>query len=987
DGVPVRWGEEGELIIGGVGLGRYLDPAKDAEKYAPLPALGWDRAYRSGDLVLADPDGLIFVGRADEQVKLGGRRVELGEIDRTLAELDQVAAAAAAVQATPSGNQLLAGYLVPAEGADIDLAAARDRLTEVLPAQLVPVLSTIDELPVKTSGKVDRKALPWPLIGAETDAGPALSGTAAWLAGVWQDLLGPAPLSEDSDFFARGGASVAAAHLVAALRVRYAEVSIADIYARPTLGSMARYLDSLNADAVEERHLRPVPWWTGLFQAPLILALYGIIGLRYVVGMAVVCMVLVHTTEAPWVPDPPVLPTVLAWVVLYTLPFRAALSVVSARVLLWRIRPGAYRRGGSTHLRLWAVERITNFCKLDPMMGTPLATWYGRALGCRIGRNVHLDALPPVTGLAVIGSGASIEYETDLAGHWLDGDTLQIGRIRIDGNARVGTRSTLLGGAHVGSGAEVEPGTCVTGHVPDGERWAGSQMERVGAAGEGWPAGDRTGRTRLPVALLYPISLFGLTLMPIIAVVPGALLMLGQIHGITDLETALWTLAAWAPVFVTITLVVFLALTAGIVRLLSRLLKPGFHPAHGISGWAAWLTNVVLAKCLVSVYPLYASLITPAWLRLLGARVGRHVEISTMETVPHLTSLESRSFLADHSLVSAFRVRKGWLHLGESSVGEKSFVGNSGVVGPDVHVPEHSLIAVLSSAPPDMPPSSNWFGRPPVELPRPADSGNSTRTYEPPARLIVARASVEVCRLLPVTITAWLALATVWILAQIYFEAGLTMAAILSGPVLLGAALVGCLTALTAKWALIGRFQAAEHPLWSSFVWRNELADVFSESLAVAGVIRMSLGTPMFNAWLRLMGTKVGRRVWCESWWLPEFDLISLGDGVTVNRGTVLQTHLFHDRIMRMDEVRLDDYSTLGPNSVVLPGSRLSSHATVGAGSLVMRSEVVPPAGRWAGNPLRKQDPEAGPDRTGQPQRPAHRATAAAGADGPQARG
>ena len=76
-GQHVAPGEVGELIIGGVGLARYLDPAKDAEKYAPIPSLGWDRAYRSGDRVVYDEDGLLFAGRADDQVKLGGRRIEL----------------------------------------------------------------------------------------------------------------------------------------------------------------------------------------------------------------------------------------------------------------------------------------------------------------------------------------------------------------------------------------------------------------------------------------------------------------------------------------------------------------------------------------------------------------------------------------------------------------------------------------------------------------------------------------------------------------------------------------------------------------------------------------------------------------------------------------------------------------------------------------------------------------------------------------------
>ena len=83
-GDPVAMGESGELVIGGVGLARYLDAAKDAEKFAPLAALGWARAYRSGDIVRAEPEGLVFLGRGDEQVKLGGRRIELGEVDAAL---------------------------------------------------------------------------------------------------------------------------------------------------------------------------------------------------------------------------------------------------------------------------------------------------------------------------------------------------------------------------------------------------------------------------------------------------------------------------------------------------------------------------------------------------------------------------------------------------------------------------------------------------------------------------------------------------------------------------------------------------------------------------------------------------------------------------------------------------------------------------------------------------------------------------------------
>lgn len=160
DGNPVPLGTVGELVIGGVGLARYLDPEKDAEKYAPMPTLGWSRAYRSGDLVRLESDGLYFQGRADDQVKVGGRRIELGEVDSALMNLPGVSGGAAAVRKTASGT-LLVGYVASADP-NFDLAAARVALAESLPAALVPRLVLLEELPTRTSGKVDRNALPGP---------------------------------------------------------------------------------------------------------------------------------------------------------------------------------------------------------------------------------------------------------------------------------------------------------------------------------------------------------------------------------------------------------------------------------------------------------------------------------------------------------------------------------------------------------------------------------------------------------------------------------------------------------------------------------------------------------------------------------------------------------------------------------------------------------------------------------------------------------
>jgi len=247
---------------------------------------------------------------------------------------------------------------------------------------------------------------------------------------------------------------------------------------------------------------------------------------------------------------------------------------------------------------------------------------------------------------------------------------------------------------------------------------------------------------------------------------------------------------------------------------------------------------------------------------------------------------------------------------------------------------------------------TSWLGSPPVQLRRAAQDHDDGRTYEPPARLRVARALVELCRLAPVVVSLAIALGVVGALEWLLAGPGLPLAAMLSGVVLMLAGAVAAAATTVAKWALVGRIAATDHPLWSSFVWRNELADNFVEVVAAPWFARAAQGTPVLNVWLRSMGVKVGHGVWCETYWLPEADLVHLRDGVTVNRGCVVQTHLFHDRVLTMDRVVLRRGSTLGPHSVILPSSTLGRHATVGPVSLVMRGESVPDKTRWTGNPI-----------------------------------
>ena len=966
DGAPARVGEVGELVIGGVGLARYLDTEKDAEKFAPMPSLGWDRAYRSGDLVRLEHDGLMFVGRADDQVKVGGRRIELGEIDSALVHLPGVSGGAAAVRRTAGGTTLLVGYIASADP-EFDVAAARAHLAETLPAALVPRLVRVEELPTRTSGKVDRDALPWPLPAAGDEEARSLAGTMGWLAGLWQEVLGATVDGPEADFFALGGGSLSAAQLVAASRVRYPQLTVAQLYDHPRLGSLADFLDELEPPpAVTPRIVAPTPMSTQVAQLVLSVPLATLTGLQWLTWLALLNNVVVALRPVPW------LVSLNWWVVLaafllFIAPLgRMGIAVAGARLLLSGLRPGTYARGGPEQIRVWLAERLAQASGAENLAGAPWLVYYARALGNQVGKGVDLHSAPPVTGMLRLGHRSSIEPEVDLTGYWIDGDAFHVGPITIGNDATIGARTTLLPGAVVGKDADVAPGSGVVGKVKNGQYWKGSPAAKSGKARHPWP-------DYRPPRAPHWVMVFGVTSLllgglPLVSLGSGLAVLARAARDASTLGSAVVTAAPWIPVATLVALVVYATLTVLGVRLLSLGLREGYHPVRSRIGWQLWATERLMDAARDYMFPLYASLLTPWWLRLLGAKVGRNTEISTALLTPKFTEIADGAFLADDTMVASYELGGGWIHVAKATVGKRAFLGNSGITQPGRRLPDDSLVAVLSATPHKAKKGSSWLGSPPIRLRRHADEADLERTFDPPMRLKVMRAAVETCRLVPVIVTFTIGVAVLASLQAIALAVGYGWAALTCGVLLLLAGAVAGGTAVAAKWLVVGRIRAGEKPLWSSFVWRNEVSDTFVETVAAPWFARTASGTPVMNVWLRALGAKIGRGVWCETYWLPEADLVTLERGSTVNRGCVVQTHLFHDRIMRMDTVTLEDGSTLGPHCVALPAAQLGAGATVGPASLVMRGDEVPPSTRWQGNPIAPwpdssdSTPEASPE-------------------------
>ena len=235
---PSPIGSTGELYLMGAGLARgYVRrTALTAERFVAAPFAGpSNRMYRTGDLVRWTVDRqLEFVGRADHQVKIRGVRVELGEVEATLASVAGVASALAVVD---EGN--IAAYVVPSSGVaaeDLDTTLIMEHLTQVLTAAMLPTtLTVLSTWPVTAHGKIDRDSLPSPRPITPATRPSSFDHHEDLVATVMADVLGIPALTADTDFFAAGGNSLAAVYvanrLAAALNTR---VGVRDVFDAPT---------------------------------------------------------------------------------------------------------------------------------------------------------------------------------------------------------------------------------------------------------------------------------------------------------------------------------------------------------------------------------------------------------------------------------------------------------------------------------------------------------------------------------------------------------------------------------------------------------------------------------------------------------------------------------------------------------------------------------------------------------------------------------
>ncbi|GAA1282977.1 non-ribosomal peptide synthetase [Pseudonocardia aurantiaca] len=984
------FGEIGEIGLAGIGLAQgYLNrPDLTDKAFVPdvfgAPDNPSGRVYRTGDLGRVNEAGEIeYHGRIDLQVKVRGYRIELPEIETVLMQVPEIAVAVVDTFEPTPGTVELVGYYSLRRGVrELQPDTIYRYLRERLPSYMVPAyLEPLASIPMTTSDKADRKALPAPTSRRRTARGEQVApatDTERLLAEALAATLGLPDVSVESEFFDDLGAnSLLLAQFSARVRKTggLPSLSMREIYQNPTIRRLALVLDPTGSGVTGPG---PEPATPHQEVARASTARYLATGAAQLVTLAALSYVaeLLLTEGYIWSTAAATPLGVFARFGGFTAAvFLAAclLPILAKWILIGRWKPREIRLWTVQYFRFWLVKTVLTTNPLVLFAGTPIYSLYLRALGAKIGRGTTIlsASVPVATDLLTIGSDTIIRRASSFTGYHATSGILRTGRVTIGNNALVGEATVIdidtgIGdGGQLGHSSALHPGQ----RIPPGERWHGVPAEPTDTDYKVLADAPRGSLRRF----VYSALLLMVTLAASAAISGVLVVLLTDSPAVSEFfdptRSSLATprfylsIAAISAILFLAGVLLSLAVMTTVPRLLTLLVRPGrtyrlYGPRHLAASAITWLGNSRFFMLLFgdsSAAALYTRLIGyhQPQLEQTGSNFGTEIR----QDLALLTTIGSGTMLSDGVSLMNADYSSSTFRMSPITIGKRNFMGNNISLPAGAKIGDNVLLATKVMVPIDGPVRENvgLLGSPPFEIPRSVarDSRfDHLKTPQELPRRLAAKLRHNIGSMAVLLLFRFLGFFTMVLLLTIaagfyqqFGELAYTVA-------LIATAAFNILLAAFAERAVLGfhRLVPKFVSIYDPHFWRHERLWKVLATPVLAG-------TPFRALQWRLLGVRVGKRLFDDGSTIPEKTLVTLGDDVVLNAGSVIQCHSLEDGTFKTNHTTLGDGVVLGVGAFVHYGVTMSQGSMLAADGFLMKGEETTPFTRWSGNPATETGP------------------------------
>ncbi|MEU4932472.1 Pls/PosA family non-ribosomal peptide synthetase [Streptomyces yokosukanensis] len=811
------------------------------------------------------------------------------------------------------------------------------------------------------------------------------------LSDVLADVLGTERILPDGHFFTDLGAnSLVMAQFCARVRKRadLPSPSMRDIYRHPTVRGLAAALTEPASDSsgpavplVPVTVAQPTPSAAPTRTSRWSHVLCGAFQCLFFLGYSVVAG-FVTALGYEWIATGSGLTGIYLRSLLFgdiAFTVMCAVPVIAKWVLVGRWKPGEFPVWGLAYLRFWLVKVMLHANPIVLLSGNPLYVAYLRLLGARIGKGVTIlsHSVPVCTDLLTIGSGTVIRKDSFLLCYRAHAGRIQTGRVVLGRDVFIGEKSVLDIDTSMGDGAQLGHASALhRGQaVPDGARWHGSpgqptDVDHVRVA----PARCGTAR-RTWFALTTLAQLFFLYI-PL--GVGGIYMLFTEVPAIgrrLDPATLALTPAELVSDALTVSLVVFFCgLAVGLLvlctvpRLLNLAVKPdrvyplyGFH--YAVQQATARLTNVKFFAWLFgdSSYIVH-------YLRGIGydlsrvEQTGSNFGTEVQQDNPLLVTVGTGTMVADGLSVINADFSSTSFRVSRTTIGPHNFLGNNIAYPPDGRTGDNCLLATKVMIPLDgeVREGVGLLGSPCFEIPRSVERDtrfDDLRSGDVLRRRLAAKNRYNLRSMALMLGARWLHTFALTLL-------GLTAVDLygLLGHVVIAAYLALALAFSTLYFVLLERcamrFRRLRPQLCS--IYDREFWKIERVWKVPDHYLELFNGTPFKALVWRMLGVRVGSRVFDDGCYVTDRTLATIGDDCTLNAGSKIQCHSQEDGTFKSAESALGTGCTLGVAAHVHYGVTLGDGAVLACDAFLMKGEEVPPYAYWGGNPAVDMAPAPG---------------------------